>query len=407
MQPRRCGEGGRSLKYAWILAALLAAHAAPQARAEAQAPGGDPPPAAGEAAEPLPPGSVAAPSLLGVEVQLPFEHRLRWWRDAHGGGRAAWAARRIEAEVEREGADGPVPVALIVTYRGFPGMPSSELGDIAQELADKAVADGRARSAERFSIDGFPFHLMQGEVRDDEHYRARMGMHGVVNDGYFSFNVYSADEALLTPELAAALRAAKLDYAALLRLKARFEEEAEMAMRDGALDTPLSRIELDGRSQARLVASTITRDADGGIIRRQRDFAIFKAGFWTLQSLALEVSCGRDDHPGWDAEDFLLMTTALEDEDEDARPIDVSAPAQATLFGLPALATTAKGPRVNTMRRSDIRRWLVRHEGMAYGIGLSRVNGSPVEKQLLAQFQAGEPRCQLGLQFGDDAVAGP
>ncbi len=389
------------MKYAWILAALVVAHGAPGARAQStvETPQADAPEVAALVEQPA-----AAPALLGLVVELPFEFRVKWHEESHGGGRSIAAMQRIEGEAI-DASGKPVPMALIVSYRSFEGLPSAELERIAQEAADKAGAAEGARGVETFRIDGFSFHFVDGAVDGDDTYGERMTMAGVVSGGYFRFSVFSTEAAMLTPELAARMRAARLDYAALLKLKPRFEEEARMALRDGALDTPLSRLTLDKGAQARLVASLVTRDASGETIRRERDFAIFKAGFWTLQSLTLSVSCGRDDHPGWNADDFLRMTPELEEEDVDDRPVNVSAPAPASMLGLPAQMTTAKGAKVPPVRRTDIRRWLVRHDGMAYGIGLERLNGSPVEKQLVAQFEAAEPRCQLDLQFGDAGIA--
>ena len=378
------------MRHTWILTALVAALGAAPARAAA--PDGAPDAGAMSPAH--------AGGILGLVIELPFDYRTDWIEESHVGGPSFAAMQRIEGEVDVAGGDGR-RIAMIASYRSFESLSSVDLAAIAQAAADEAAAGEGVRATARFQLDGFPFDFIDGPVTGDPDYTERMTIGGVVSSGFYRFTVFATDRAVLTPELADSLRAARLDYAALLRIRPRFEEEARMALRDGQLDTPLNRIVLDGRSQGRLTGSIVTRDGNGVVVHRQRDFAIFKSGLMTLQHLGLAVSCGREDLAGWNADEFLRLTRELREDDPDQRPTGISAPTPTTLLGLPALAVTAKGGKVLPMRRSAIRRWLVRDGGIAYGIGVERLNGSPVEKQLVAQFEDAEPRCQFDLQFGD------
>jgi hypothetical protein len=123
---------------------------------------------------------------------------------------------------------------------------------------------------------------------------------------------------------------------------------------------------------------------------------------WTLQSVSLFIGCGRADSFEDEKEirSFLLMTSEGEEEDKEDRYTQITSPAPAMMLGLRAETATAKGARVNAMRSTEVRRWLLRNEGNVFNIGIERLNGSPVEKLVVGQLESASPMCQLQLQFG-------
>lgn len=338
--------------------------------------------------------------LFGVEFEPPFEYVVDRLEDRRGGGSVVSVGQSHRIRVAPAAGGEPRELVLVVTYTAPQGLSNSMMQEAFDENASEAAAKAGTRDSARFEIDGFAFHFIDGPLEDGD-YPERMSIGGVVNGAVLRFSVMAKDAALLTPALAERLKATKLDYAELMRAKADFEAEAKLAVRENVLDTPLSRVELGSGVQARLAGSYLQSDGEGRPMFRSRTFGLFKSGFWTVQGLSLSVGCGEraafgDDGP----EGFLTLEEHLRGDDEDDRPKNVSAPQPSTLAGLQARLVTAKGGKVNPMRRTDISRWLAEKDATVYRMEIERLNGSPVEKDLIRQLQSADPMCQLGLQFG-------
>ena len=113
----------------------------------------------------------------------------------------------------------------------------------------------------------------------------------------------------------------------MLKLRPAFEEESKAAVVDGVLDTPVSRIRLDPGTQARLSSSMRMTDAAGTPVFRVRGFALFKAGFWTMQNLAVYVGCGSEAaYSRVDGTNFAMNDG---DDEGDEHYVDISAPESA------------------------------------------------------------------------------
>lgn len=340
------------------------------------------------------------PALFGVGFEAPFEYTVRKVEDRRSGTSTIAVTQWQHIEVADPAGSEPRKLMLGVSYVAPQGVSNTAVQEAFDEGAAESASKPDTRDTARVEIDGFPFHFIDGPLTDGD-YPERMSIAGVVNGALLRLSVLAMDTTLLTPELAQRLKAMKLDYAALLRAKADFEAESRLAVQENMLDTPLSRIELGRGVQGRLVGSYLQVDGSGEPLFRSRSFALFKAGFWTMQGLSLTVGCGSseafdDDGPS----EFLTMAARMRGEDADDRPTNLSPPQPSTLAGLQASVVTAKGGKINPMRRTDVSRWQAEQDGKVYQMEIERFNGSPVEKELIRQLQAASPMCQLGLQFG-------
>jgi hypothetical protein len=339
-------------------------------------------------------------TAVGAQIDLPFEYTLLRTEDGRSAGRMVSATQRQELEV-RDAAGGKQKIVLVAVYVAPDHITNHLMEEVADKDASEAALKPGVRGSGDFKIDGFRFHFIDGPIKNEE-YPQHMAISGVVNGALYRIAVLASDQRLLTPELALRMKAIRLDYAGLLKIKADFEEEARMAVQDNALDTPLSRLMLDKGTQARLSSSYLKTGGDGVPLFRSRTFGLFKAGMWTLQSLSLFIGCGREDSFEDEKEirSFLLMTGEGEEEDKEDRYTQITSPTSATMLGLRAETATAKGGKVNAMRSTVVRRWLARNEGNVFNIGIERLNGSPVEKLVVGQLESAPPMCQLQLQFG-------
>lgn len=338
--------------------------------------------------------------LFGVGIELPFEAVSTKVEDRRGGGGAISVEQRHHLEVAGNGGAAPHKLLLTVNYVATEGVSNA----IVQEAFDEGVAHMASlpgtRSTETVGIDGFTFQFIDGRV-DKGDYPERISIGGVVNGALLRVSIFAHDASLFSPALEERLKSIRLEYSELLRAKADFEAEAQFAVVEDSLDTPLSRVQIGRGVRARLVDSYLQRAGDGRPVYRSRSFGLFKAGFWTLQGLSLSVGCGERSALGdEETHQFLSMTRLLQDGDDDDRPVNVSAPTASTLAGLPASVVTAKGGKLNPMRRTDMSRWQAMDDASVYRMEIERFNGSPVEKALIRQLQAAPPACQLGLQFG-------
>jgi len=345
------------------------------------------------------------PRLFGVVFEPGFDYTVRRVEDRRSGTGAIAVTQWQHIEVADPAGGEPRELTLGVVYVAPQGVSNTSMQEAFDESTSEMAAKPGTRDTARIEIDGFPFHFIDGPLQEGD-YPERMSVGGVVNGAMLRVSVMAKDTALLTPDLAERLKAMKLDYAGLMRAKADFEAESQLAVREHLLDTPLSRIETGRGVQSRLTASYLQVDGHGQPVFRSRSFALFKAGFWTLQGLSLTVGCGGlAAFDGKDPDAFLTMEARLRDEDEDDRPTGLSPPQPSTLAGLPARLVTAKGGKINAMRRTDVSRWQAERDGNVYQMEIERFNGSPVEKDLIRQLQSASPMCQLGLQFGGRAGA--
>ena len=336
-------------------------------------------------------------SVMGASIDLPFEYTLTDTQDSSSAGMLFSASQWKRIEVtDKDGAKHQLQ--LVATYSASERLSNTAMEDVAEKASVEQAAKPGVRSSTSLKVDGFPFHFIEGPA-ENKRYPQRMTMSGVINGALYQFSIMAADQSLFTEELAKRVKAIHIDYAQLLKLRPAFEEESKAAVVDGVLDTPLNRIRLDTGTQARLSSSMRMTDAAGTPVFRVRGFALFKAGFWTMQNLAVYVGCGSEAaYSRVDGTNFLAMNDG--DDEDDEHYVDISAPESAILAGLPAQTATARGGKTIGMRRTSIRRWQAKKDGTLYQAGLIRLNGSPIEKLITAQLEAGTALCQLGLNYG-------
>ena len=342
-------------------------------------------------------GRAESTHVMGASIELPFEYTLVGTQESSSSGMlfSATQWKRIEAT----GKDGKKhQLQLVASYSASERLSNTAMEDIAEKASVEQAAKPGVRSSTSLEVDGFPFHFIEGPA-DNKRYPQRMSMSGVINGALYQFSILADDRSLLTDELAKRIKAIGIDYAQLLKLRPAFEEESKAAVVDGVLDTPLNRIRLDASTRARLSSSVLMTDATGTPLFRVRGFGLFKAGFWTMQSLALFVGCGSEEAYSRVNEGSFLAMDDGNPEDEE-HYVAVSAPEGAILAGLPAQTTTARGSKAIGLRRTSIRRWQAKKDGTLFQAGLVRLNGSPIEKLIGTQLEAGPATCQLGLNYG-------
>jgi hypothetical protein len=335
--------------------------------------------------------------VMGASIELPFDYTLVGTQDMSGNDTffSATQWKRIEV-VDKDGTKHRLQ--LVASYSASSRLSNTAMEEAAEKASIEQAAKPGVRSSTSLKVDGFPFHFIEGPA-ENKRYPHRMTMSGVINGALYQFSVMAADGSLLDEDLAKRLKAISIDYAQLLKLRPAFEEEAKAAVADGVLDTPLNRIRLDASTRARLSSSMLMTDAAGTPVYRIRGFALFKAGFWTMQNLVVYVGCGSEEaYSRVEDGDFLAMNDG--DGEDDEHYVDVSAPGDAILAGLPARTATARGSKAIGLRRTSIRRWEAKKDGVLYQAGLVRLNGSPIEKLIATQLAAGPAICQLGLNYG-------
>lgn len=349
--------------------------------------------------------AAAALDLLGTRVELPFEYKVLNVRDGYRTNYGLMASKGYE--IEATGSDGRARKFLLESVYFVPDrVEAGVVQNFAREEAEKAAAETDVREVLPLQVDGFGFHFIDGPNKSEK-YPQRMTMLGVINGASWRLHVLATDADLLTPDLAKALKGVKLDYAALLRAKGDFDAEAKLAVReDQWIDTPIERLTVGRGENARLTQSQRITDAAGNPVFRRRTFNLFKAGFMTMQYLAVSVGCGVEDSVEDDAyADYLAMTEERKDEKEDKRYTMYAGPTPGVLAGLPAETASANGPRFNPMRHTKVNRWVARKDGDLYQVHIERLNGSPIERSLVKQLESATARCQSGLQFGNQSAA--
>jgi hypothetical protein len=334
--------------------------------------------------------------LLGTQVELPFEYKVLTHTEGFESNYGLRSYDSYELEIASGDARGR-KVAVGTEYYAPSRIEAGVVQNWVRGEAEKAAAKAENRSVQPLEIDGFGFNLIDGPV-DSKEYPQRMGLVGAINGALFRVSIFATDDKPLSPQLAGMLKAIRVDYAGLLKLKGRFEEEGKGATGDGWMETPLGRLQLGSGVSSTLITSSSKHDGAGQPLFRRRSFGLHKTGFWTIQNLALSVSCGKDDPKEFD--DYLQMTAQQQDKNAKDRFTNVSAPIPALFASLQGQAATADGPLINGVRHSAVIRWGSRQAGNMYLAQVERLNGSPIETALAKQLAGAAAQCRTELPFG-------
>ena len=334
--------------------------------------------------------------LMGTQVDLPFDYTVV----SHTEGFESNYGLRSYDSYELQIASGDAKGEKVTVGSEYYAPSRIEAGVVQNWVrgeAEKAAAKTDNRAVQPLEVDGFGFNFIDGPVESKE-YPQRMALVGAINGAVFRVSVFAADAKPLTAPLATALKAIRVDYAGLLKLKGRFEDEGKAATSDGWMETPMGRLTLGSGVSSSLITSMSKHDGAGQPVFRRRSFGLHKTGFWTIQTLALSVSCGKDDPKQFD--DYMQMTAQLQDKDVKDRFSNVSAPIPARFASVQGQATTADGPQINGLRHSAVIRWGSRQNGTMFLAQVERLNGSPIETALAEQLSAAAPQCRSELPFG-------
>lgn len=340
--------------------------------------------------------------LMGTQVELPFDYKV----SSHAEGfESNYGLRSYDTyELEITGGDAKGKKVTVGTEYYAPSrIEAGVVQNWVRGEAEKAAGKPDNRSVQPLEVDGFGFNFIDGPV-DGKEYPQRMALVGAINGATFRVSVWATDVTPLSPQLASALKAVRIEYAGLLKLKARFEDEGKAATGEGWMETPLGRLQLASGVSSSLISSMTKRDGDGKPVFRRRSFGLHKTGFWTIQNLALSVSCGKDDAKDFD--DYLQMTAQQQDKDAKDRFTNVSVPIPALFASVQGQAATADGPLINGVRHSAVIRWGSRQNGSMFLAQVERLNGSPIETSLAKQLSAAAPQCRSDLPFGASQLAG-
>lgn len=346
-------------------------------------------------------GAQAAPiELLGTRLELPFGYQVQHVRESFSQGYGLRAERIYELLVTDGEAKGGT-VQVDASYYSPDRIDAGVVQGWLRADAEKAAADKDNRAVQPLQIDGFGFTFVDGALKSGD-YPQRMLVNGAVNGAVYRVGVYAKDTKPLSPALAASLKALRIDYPALLRVRSDFDTEATASVSPAGMVTPLGLLSLPHGVSARLSSSFVERDGNGKPGFRRRNFSLHKTGFWTIQNLVLSVSCG-DEQPDAYA-NFIGMTSEQKDEDEKDRWTNVTPTQPARLAGLPAETATASGGQIG-IRHTDVTRWAAHAGGRFYGVQIERLNGSPIETSLGKQLATAKPECLVGQPFGNPAQA--
>lgn len=339
--------------------------------------------------------------LLGTQVELPFDYKVL----SHTEGFTTTYGQRsfdsYELEITAGDAKGK-KLQVATEYYAPSRIEAGVVQNWVRSEAETAAGKSGNRSVQPLEIDGFGFNFIDGPVESKE-YPQRMQVVGAISGAVFRLAAWAADTSTLSPQLAGALKAVHVDYAALLKLKGRFDDEGKGATGSGWMETPLGRLQLASDVKSMLLSSTSKHDGAGQPLFRRRSFALNKAGFWTIQNVVVSVSCGKEEPKDFD--DFMQMTAQQQDKDPKDRYINITAPVPALLASVQGQSATADGPLINGMRRSAVVRWGSRKDGTMFLAQVERLNGSPIETALAKQLSAAAPQCRSDLPFGAAELA--
>ena len=339
--------------------------------------------------------------LLGTQVELPFDYKVLSHTE---GFSTSYGLRSFDSyELEIAGGDAKGKKVRVATEYYAPSrIEAGVVQNWVRSEAEQAAGKSGNRSVQPLNIEGFGFNFIDGPV-DSKEYPQQMGLVGEINGALYRVAAWATDTTPLSPQLASAIKAIHLDYAGLLKLKGRFDDEGKGATGQGWMETPLGRLELTPGVDSTLISSTSKHDGAGQPVFRRRAFSLHKSGFWTIQNLVLSVSCGKEDAKDFD--DYMEMTAEQKDKDAKDRYTNVSAPAPALLASVQGQMTTADGALINGVRRSSVVRWGSRKEGTMFLAQVERLNGSPIENALAKQLSAAAPQCRSDLPFGAAQLA--
>jgi len=339
--------------------------------------------------------------LLGTQVDLPFDYKVLNHSEGFESSYGLRSYDSYELEIASGDAKGR-KLQVATEYYAPTRIEAGVVQNWVRSEAEKAAGMSGNRSVQPLEIDGFGFNFIDGPV-DSKEYPQRMGLIGAINGAVFRIYAWAADTTPLSPQLAGALKAIGVDYAGVLKLKGRFDDEGKGATGDGWMETPLGRLQLASGVSSSLLSSMVKYDGEGQPLFRRRSFALHKTGFWTIQNLLLSTSCGKEIPKDFD--DYLEMTTRQQDKDAKERYINVSAPVATRFASLQGQSVTADGPLINGVRRSAIVRWASRQNGTMFLAQVERLNGSPIEAALAKQLSEAAPQCRSGLPFGASQLA--
>lgn len=336
--------------------------------------------------------------ILGTQLELPYEYKLVKGTESFSSGYGLSTLESRVIEITTGEFQGQT-IEIDATYYAPSRVDAGIVQGWMRTEAEKAASEAGIRSVVPVQIDGFGFNFIDGPSKSKE-YPQRMTVSGAVNGAVYRVTLFAKDAKLLSAQVAERMKGLRLDYASLLKAKGRFDEEGKLAAKDNWMESPFGRVVVGSGVGARLSGSYIERNGAGEIVARRRSFGLFKAGFWTIQNLAVSVSCAREDASTDVYSEFLHMTKEQSDEDAKDRYTNVSTPQPAVLLGLPAETASATGPEFNALRNVQVKRWAAKKDGMNYMLQVQRVNGSPVENAVIKQLASAAPVCKLDLPFG-------
>lgn len=344
---------------------------------------------------------------LGTRLPLPFDYKVLEKRD-RSGRNLGLSVRQGHTLQITSGPHAGKQVVVEVSYYSPDKLEAGEMQSLVRDEFAKSAGKSGTREIKPLQLDGFGFHFIDGHIDEKDELPERMSLAGVVSGTLYRITVSTRDPAVLSPELGNALKSLKLDYAALLKLKPAFEEEAKVAVRGLAIDTPLQRLTLPSNTKAALRSSTVVTNVDGQPIRRERAFSFYRDGLWEPTFVEAEFICGGEaiDSGVRRYDGFLSMVEEQQLEHGTDRYTQVTAPEPARLLGMQAQTATAVGPALNEARSTLINRWAVREGGNVWMIDINRLNGMSIVKSMMSQLANAPAECQLGLQYGAAPMVG-
>ncbi|MCI4567837.1 hypothetical protein [Lysobacter sp. CFH 32150] len=341
--------------------------------------------------------------ILGTQLELPYEYKLVKGTESFSSGYGLNTAESQVIEITAGEFQGQT-IEIDASYYAPSRVDAGTVQNWMRTEAEKAAGEAGMRSVVPVQVDGFGFNFIDGPSKSKE-YPQRMSISGSVNGAIYRLTLFTKDAKLLSAQVAERMKGIRLDYASLLKAKGRFDEEGRLAAKDNWMESPFGRLVVGSGVQSRLSGSYIQRNGAGQTVARRRSFGLYKTGFWTIQNLAISVSCSKEDASADAYADFLHMTKEQNDEDIKDRYTNVSMPQPAVLLGVPAETASATGPEFNALRNVQVNRWAAKKDGTNYMLQVQRVNGSPVENALVKQLANATPACKLDLPFGPSVAA--
>jgi hypothetical protein len=269
---------------------------------------------------------------------------------------------------------------------------------VADKLKELAAADAKkagTRESRLLRLDGFDFAFLDGTAEGD--YSQHMLLRGAINGALYSVAVFARSDVTLTPELAQRLTSLHIDYASLLQMGSRLDEEGRLAIDGQRLTTPLGTLSLDKDIEARLIRSTRASGPDGRATFRRRTFALGKdqSFFSGAKYMHMSVGCGAMSE--WNYDGYIRMADRPKDNGK-PRPLKSLGPA--TLSGLDGRRSVA------LEELSAIRRVAAEKDGTHFEVEIEHLNASGLADDLAEQMIA-PATCERELVFVPQRGAAP